>query len=47
MSKVCGLGNQSSGHFFRECETACDVWLQSRITFETQGVWYHEFLDLV
>ena len=36
--KACGLGDKISGHLFWECEIAREVWLQSRISFETQGV---------
>ena len=45
--EACGLGKETSGHIFLECDAACEVWVQSGIIFKTQGVRYSEFVDLV
>ena len=50
MQNVCeawGLGIESSGHILWECEKACAVWLLLGISFDTQGIRYLEFMDLV
>ena len=47
MCEACGLGKETSGHIFWECEAAREVWVQSGIIFETQGVRYNEFVDMV
>ena len=47
MCEACGLGKETSGHIFWECEAAHEVWVQSGIIFETQGVRYNEFVNLV
>ena len=50
MQKICencGFGIESSGHFFWECKKAYAVWLLSGISFDTQGVRYLEFMDLM
>ena len=45
--EACGLGEESSGHVFWECGKAQEVWSLSGIVFETQGIHYQEFVDLV
>ena len=45
--EACGLAIESSGNILWECEKAHAVWLLSRISLDTQGVWYLEFMDLV
>jgi len=45
--EACGTGAKTNGHLFWECDKAWEVWLHSRISFETQGVHYLEFMDLV
>ena len=45
--EACGLEEETSGHAFRDCEHAREVWNLSGITFETQGVLYCEFVDLI
>ena len=47
MCEACGLGKETSGHIFWECETTHEVWVQFGIIFEAQGVGYNEFVDLV
>ena len=45
--EACGMGEESSGHVFWECGKAQEVWSLSGIVFETQGIHYQEFVDLV
>ena len=45
--EACGLGIESSRHILYECEKARAVWLLSGNSFDTRGVWYFEFMDLV
>ena len=45
--EACGLGIESSRHILYECEKARAVWLLSGNSFDTQGLWYLEFMDLV
>ena len=45
--EACGLGIESSRHILWECEKARAVWLLSGNSFDTQGIWYLEFIDLV
>ena len=47
MCEACGLGKETSGHIFWECEAAPEVWVQPSIFFKAQGVRYNEFVDLV
>ena len=44
---MCGLEEETSGHAFWDYELAREVWNLSGITFETQGVFYREFVDLI
>ena len=41
------LEEETSGHAFRDCEHAREVWNLSSITFETEGILYQEFVDLI
>ena len=45
--EACGLGIESSRHILWECEKARAVWLLSGNSFDTQRIWYLEFIDLV
>ena len=45
--EACGLGIEPTRHILKECKKARAVWLLSRNSFDTQGVWYLEFMDLV
>ena len=45
--EACSLGKESSGHAFWECGKAQEVWSLSSIVFETQGIHYQEFVDMV
>lgn len=45
--EACSLGEESSGHVFWECGKAQEVWGLIGIAFETQGIRYQEFVNLV
>ena len=47
LCEMCGLEEETSGHAFWDYELAREVWNLSGITFETQGVFYREFVDLI
>ena len=45
--EACNLAEESSGHVFWECGKAQEVWSLTGIVFETQGIRYQEFVDMV
>ena len=47
MSEAYGLGKETSGHIFWECEATHKGWVQFGTIFETKGVRYNEFVGLV
>ncbi|XP_023907624.1 uncharacterized protein LOC112019319 [Quercus suber] len=45
--EACGVADETSGHLFWECTKAREVWLATGIPFDTQGVYYRDFIDLI
>ena len=45
--EACGLELESSEHVFRGCEKAQEIWTISGNSFETPGVNFPKFKDLI
>lgn len=47
MCVVCGCETENNGHALWDCEKAQAVWKLTRIMFDTKGMVFPEFIDLL
>ena len=45
--EACDAGFENSAHLFWECDKAREVWQLFGLTFDTHGLVFHEFMDLL
>ena len=45
--EACEMEAENSGHLFRHCGKTRDLWTSSRIQFDSSGVHFKEFIDLL